>query len=334
MTTLVKTITQWRMEDVTEQIKSLEQPTLFKGLFQHWPAVEQAQHSDQKVLDYVASMHSPMPVSAGEVPAVQNGRLFYNEAFNGFNFHHHTLPFDEFLSHLKHASRSTHNNQFYLGSTPIKTLLPKFLVENTFEALDSGSSLASIWMSNRTQVAAHQDLPNNLAVCVSGERKFTLFPPEQINNLYIGPIDNTPAGQPISLVDIENPDIERYPRFKQALTHAQVAELSSGDALFIPSLWWHSVKSTAPINILVNFWWQNATAQMGAPMDALLHTILNIKGLPKSQKQALKQLFDYYVFNENDDTHQHIPEHALGVLDGSDNAARKIRALLLNHLSR
>ena len=45
----------------------------------------------------------------------------------------------------------------------------------------------------------------------------------------------TIAGQLVSMVDIRDPDLE------------------PGDAIFIPSLWWHCVEAYAPVNILVNF---------------------------------------------------------------------------------
>src|SRR6185295_10671014 len=96
---------------------------------------------------------------------------------------------------------------------------------------------------NRTRIAAHHDLPDNLACVVAGRRRFTLFPPEQLNNLYVGPLDFTPAGQPISRVDIDTPDLETYPRFAEALNAARRAELGPGDAVYIPALWWHDVLS-------------------------------------------------------------------------------------------
>ena len=56
-------------------------------------------------------------------------------------------------------------------------------------------------------------------------RRFTFFPPEQLENLYVGPIDFSPAGQPISLVDILNPDYAKFPKYKNAEDAALFADL-------------------------------------------------------------------------------------------------------------
>ena len=83
----------------------------------------------------------------------------------------------------------------YVGSTTVETCLPGLLDAQAL-AVAPPDALASIWLGNRSRIAAHQDLPDNLACVVAGRRRFTVFPPEQLPNLYIGPLDFTPAGQP------------------------------------------------------------------------------------------------------------------------------------------
>ena len=127
-----------------------------------------------------------------------------------------------------------------------------------------------MWIGNAVKVNTHFDLAYNIACVVGGRRRFTLFPPEQIENLYLAPLDFTPSGAPVSLVQFTNPDYGRFPRYAEALRHAVQAELEPGDALFIPFGWWHHVESLTPFNVLVNYWW-NGAPDFGAPHGALLH---------------------------------------------------------------
>ena len=99
-----------------------------------------------------------------------------------------------------------------------------------------------IWIGNRVKVQTHFDLLDNIACVVGGRRRFTLFPPEQVPNLYIGPLDFTPSGTPMSMVPLTNPDFARYPRFAEALPPRSRRELEPGDALYIPYGWWHHVE--------------------------------------------------------------------------------------------
>lgn len=331
----VSTLSAVTEVELADLLANLTQPIIIKGLVNDWPIVRSASQSHSKIAKYLLSYSEPMTVGVGKVPASENGRLFYNKEFTGFNFERSSCDFRYFLETLLTLGQNDESDGFYLGSTPINRLMPSFSQYNPMPALEAHQPLTSIWISNQTRVAAHQDFPNNVACCVAGKRRFTLFPPEQVANLYIGPLDHTPAGQPISLVDIQNADLEQYPKFEQALQHAQVAELAPGDALLIPSLWWHAVDSLTSFNVLINYWWQTTPSSMGAPTDALFHALLNIKDLPDTQKHAVKALFDHYVFDENKNNFSHIPDQALGVLaPNSELAARKIRSMLINKLNR
>jgi hypothetical protein len=137
-----------------------------------------------------------------------------------------------------------------------------------------------------------------------------------VANLYIGPLDFAPTGAPISMVSLSEPDFERFPRFRDALAAGQVAELGPGDAIFIPTLWWHHVESLMAFNVLVNYWWRaSGMPKVGAPsaLDCMLHCLLKFRDLPPTHRAAWGALFQHYVFNEADPA-EHIPAHRRGVL--------------------
>ena len=66
-----------------------------------------------------------------------------------------------------------------------------------------------VWIGNAVKVNTHFDLVYNIACVAGGRRRFTLFPPEQIDNLYIAPLDFTPSGAPVSLVSVHESPITR-----------------------------------------------------------------------------------------------------------------------------
>jgi hypothetical protein len=262
------------------------------------------------------------------------GRFFYNAALDGFNFQSLRVRLDAVLDELAKHLATPAPPAIYVGSTTIDGALPGFRRENDVD-LGPRDPLASIWIGNRTRIAAHYDVPDNLACIAAGRRRFTLFPPGQQHNLYIGPIDLTPAGQPISLVDFAQPDLARFPRFADALAQAQSAELGPGDALFIPSMWWHHVEALDDVNVLVNYWWRQSPAWMDTPNNALMHALMTVRDLPPAQRAAWAELFRHYVFEADGETAAHIPPGARGLLGAmDDNASRMVRAQLLKRLNR
>jgi hypothetical protein len=308
-------------------------PVLLRGLVADWSVVKQAQESNEQLDAYLRRFYSGATVGIFTGAPEIGGRFFYNDDLSGLNFEKSHARFDAMLDQLKLQRDNSASPSYYMGATTVDKCLPGFRAEND---LDFGEldPLASIWIGNRSRIAAHYDLPDNLACVAAGHRRFTLFPPDQLANLYPGPIDFTPAGQQISLVDFHCPDLERFPGFTQALEHAQVVELGPGDALFIPSMWWHHVESLDSLNVLVNYWWRKSPAYMGPPVDVLYHALLSIRDLPAEQKQAWAGIFQHYIFNDEASL-AHLPESRLGLLGTLDETmARKLRATLLNKLNR
>jgi hypothetical protein len=311
-----------------------ERPLVLRGLVADWPMVQAARRSPREAEAYLRRFHRDATVLATHAMPEAGGRIFYNDDLSGFNFSAQMVRFDQVLealrAHLDQAAPPT----FYVGSTTVDTCLPGFRAENdlNFGARDP---LASIWIGNRTRIPAHYDLPDNLACVAAGRRRFTLFPPEQLKNLYVGPLDLTPAGQSISLVDPRQPDLERFPLFAEALAHAQSAELAAGDALFIPSMWWHHVEGLEPFNILINYWWRQSPAWMDTPFNTLMLALMTMRDLPPAQRAAWKEIFRHYVFDSDGGEAAHIPPAARGVLAPlDDNGARMLRAQLLKRLNR
>jgi hypothetical protein len=259
------------------------QPLVLRGLAAHWPMTQAGAQSPRAAADYLRRFAQPAPLPTMVAAPDAQGRFFYNEDASGFNFRQERVPLPVVLETLLSYLEDPTPPAIYMGSTSIESWLPGFAAEN---ALDFGTRapLASIWIGNRTRIAAHQDVPDNLACVVAGRRRVTLFPPEQLANLYIGPLDRTPAGQAISLVDFAAPDFKEFPRFAQALAHAQVAELGPGDAVLIPSMWWHHMEGLEGFNVLVNYWWRQAPAYMDTPMNALMLALLSVRDLPAHER--------------------------------------------------
>ncbi len=310
------------------------QPWVQRGLVAHWPMVGAARRSMADAAAYLKSAWSGQPVGMLVAEPRLQGRFFYNEAMTGMNFARATGPLDELLDVLLKLADDPQAPGLYMGSTEVDGWLPSFRAANDLP-LGARNPLVSAWIGNRSRIAAHFDLPDNLACVVAGRRRFTLFPPEQLANLYVGPLDLTPAGQPVSLVDFANPDLERHPRFAQALEHAQVAELEPGDAVFIPSMWWHHVESLTPLNVLINYWWRQSPDYMDSPMGALLAGLLTMRDLPPAQRRIWHDLFEHYVFAPDADTAAHIPPNARTALAPlTDTVARHLRQNVLNRFKR
>ncbi|MRW85530.1 cupin-like domain-containing protein [Pseudoduganella sp. FT26W] len=290
-------------------------PAILRGFVRHWPAVRAARQSPEALCQYVLGLANDFEVDAVMTPPAERGRLFYKPDMEGFNFVRNKVPVARVIEQLARYSQFDAPPSVAVQSALIDDCMPRFALENVAPALPL-SARPRLWLGNTITTPAHFDESYNLACVVSGQRRFTLFPPEQVDNLYIGPLDFAPTPTPISMVNFREPDVDLHPRFKDAQAAALVADLLPGDALYIPTLWWHHVQSTGPLNMMVNYWWKNEqpAQDAGTTFDALVATLKAMKHQPPEVRAAWGAIFQHYVFDPAQDPSSHLPEHRQGVL--------------------
>ena len=321
-------------ELIRREVLASGEPAVLRGLVSDWPAIAAARSSPSALLAYLRQLDSGAPVDAIMTAPEIEGRIFYREALQGFNFVRNRLPLTALAEQALRYAGHPRAPAVAVQSALLRDCLPGFAAVNPLPVADP-SAQPRIWLGNALTTPTHLDEWFNIGCVVLGRRRFTLFPPAQIVNLYVGPLDYAPTGAPMSLVQLHAPDFERFPRFREALAHARSAELAPGDGLFIPPLWWHNVESLESLNVLVNYWWHAGGAALGSVSgyDSLLHAILNIRQLPPPVREAWRALFEHYVFGPQSQVSAHIPEERRGVLGTLAPAdAQRLQAQLAQRL--
>lgn len=298
-------------EELVRDVLARDRPAVLKGLVKNWEITRRGQSSPQQLSAYLQRFYHGAPLEVWLGPPSIKGRFFYRDDMQGFNFDRKKAHLPTALQYLMDQNAQSQPEAVYVGATSIPDTLPGLESENSL-SLVSREVPPNIWIGNRVKISCHFDTSKNIACNVAGRRRFTLFPPEEIGSLYVGPIDLTPAGQPISLVDVNHPDFERFPRFKTALRSARVADLEPGDAIYMPAMWWHHVESLDDVNVLINYWWNN-NAQVDSPFESLVHSILAVGSLPAEEKRAWQAFYEHYVFNDEHPA-AHIPPAKRGAL--------------------
>jgi hypothetical protein len=300
--------------DVVEAVAGAR-PLVIRGLVRDWPIVKLALQSDTAFAQRLAELDNGADVTTLMIAPEADGIIGYTPDLGEFNYTHFKVPVTLGLQRLAKYSRHKRAPGLVIQSVPVRDCLPGLLADHVLPCLDPRVE-PRLWMGNRTITPTHFDSQHNIACVVCGTRRFTLFPPEQLPNLYVGPLDFAPTGAAISLARLDRPDDPRFPRLKMALAAAQAAELHEGDAIYIPPLWWHHVESLEQLNALVNYWWSPVDVPgyaTGHARAALFHCLLAFRALPAAERAAWRNLLEHYVFDDADPA-AHIPESRRGVL--------------------
>lgn len=323
-------------EQFFNDLAPAQQPIVIRGFAQHWPLVVAAKQSSQDFVAYLNRFYSGKKSSVALAHPDAKGRFFYTDDLRGLNFIRGDERLDLFLERLLELAGKKVYPAVSIQNIQPSEIFPGLTESNRSDFFPDLEP--RLWLGNQATVNTHYDGSDNLACVIAGRRNFTLFAPDQADNLYPGPLDFTPAGAPVSLVDLHQPDLQRYPRFKTALDNAYQAQLLPGDAIFIPMLWWHNVDSLESVNGLMNYWW-NGSAVKGAatptPLDSLTMAILALQGLTPLQRNAWRALFDHYVFHQSVNPASYIPPHCQRILgELSPEYKRQLKDYLIERLKQ
>jgi hypothetical protein len=319
-------------ERFAREIQPRAEPALLRGVVSHWPAVSAGRTGRAAAAAYFADLASEETVDAIVGGPEIEGRMHHAEDLREANFERRRTSLKELLRWIEAEAGVTPPRVIAAQGLATSRYLPRFSGENPMALLPEAAGRA--WVGNAAIVATHNDPAENIACCVVGRRRFTVFPPEQIGNLYLGPFHPAPAGQQVSMVHVTKPDLARYPRFERALQAAQHADLEPGDAVYLPYQWFHHVESLDTFNVLINDGWNRTpTGAVGSPWDVLMHGFMSLRGLPPAQRRAWRAAFDHYVFLVNGDPGAHLPPYARGILGaGSPQDLEEMRRQVLKAL--
>jgi len=322
-----------------DDLFAANEPVLMRGLVADWPLVQAGRRSPAAVMEQLTASYNQKPVIVYVGAPEIRGRFGYNDTVTGFNYRAERRDFREVLDLIRAELGSDRHSYYYMNSLVAGESFPDVAAKNSLvfdhPVFDRYPRVGKIWIGTESVAAAHYDVPRNIACCVLGRRRFTLFRPEQIANLYPGPLHPTPGGQVVTMANLSQPDFARFPRLREALDQAWVADMEPGDALYYPSLWWHEAEALDRFNVMMNWWWVDSPAYMGDPMDVLMHAMLGLRDRPYADRQGFRALFDYYIFGDNSVPRAHLPEQAQGALaDMNEENARRIRAAVHHSLNR
>lgn len=131
------------------------------------------------------------------------------------------------------------------------------------------------------QMWTHYDINDNILCGMRGRKRLLLWAPEEVRHLYA---DGTAS----LVLDVDNPDLERFPKFAKAVVWEGVLE--EGQALFIPAMWWHNVRTLSP-SYGLNLFFRHLAPDMYQSSDLYGNRdLVPAQKAHKSMQAALEQL--------------------------------------------
>lgn len=224
---------------IVREVLRRNRPVVFEHLIDDWPALQ----------------HWTPDWFASEMGALELSLFDFTQCY--------AIPstmasFVDWLHGRREGSLAEHEDLYLSWDFSVLRGKPELRDDFDFESLfppGLGLVHCAFWMGGRgSHTPVHYDLDwPNLHACLSGEKRFVLFAPDQDECLY--PSDVYEWTTVFSEVDFRDPDLSRHPAVARAVGCETV--LTAGDVLFLPGRWWHGAWCLTPC-VTLNGWWYGA----------------------------------------------------------------------------
>ena len=251
-----------------------ERPVILKGALESWAAFH------TWTPEYLKSLVGKTQVTVARCP---DGDYFDPETDQLYE-KNHRLPFDRFLDAAfdPNAEDKLYLKQVNIAEFPAlraQTEVPKYIAAPVLST--------NLWIGSAGNVTrAHYDMQDNFLAHLRGRKRVILFESRDLFRLY--PCSPISKKANFARVDIEKPDIERFPRF--AGIRGQEGVLEAGDLLYLPIHWMHQVY-TLEAGVSLNYWWEARVGQALRPASLRYYPRIFLDGyLPAELKRLAKQV--------------------------------------------
>nr|XP_020660492.1 lysine-specific demethylase 8 isoform X3 [Pogona vitticeps] len=214
-----------------------QKPLILEGIVDHWPCMRKWS------VDYLRQ------VAGSRTVPVELGSRYTDEEWSQT-----LMTVGDFIS--RYIKSEGQDQTGYLAQHQLFDQIPELKDDIGLPdycclgEADEESITVNAWFGPMGTISPlHQDPEQNFLVQVMGRKYIRLYSPQQTEQLYPHQgslLHNT------SQVDVEDPDLERFPQFKAAAF--QECILSPGQVLFIPARHWHYVRAL-DTSFSVSFWW-------------------------------------------------------------------------------
>lgn len=216
-----------------------ETPVIITESMDGWPALE----SRRWTLDYIKK------IAGYRTVPIELGSKYTDDSWS-----QKLMTVQEFIE--KYIERKTNATDVgYLAQHQLFNQIPELqkdiLIPDYCYLGNNDDVDINAWFGPKGTVSPlHYDPKHNFLAQVLGQKYIRIYPFSETENLY--PHDTTLLKN-TSQVDMENPDLSQFPRFKDA--NYVECVLRSGEMLYIPPKFWHFVKSLS-VSFSVSFWWE------------------------------------------------------------------------------